>query len=47
VLIDKLTVNMCGNNTIETVRRIQRRDRQGEIMQLNGDINYMIYKVNF
>ena len=47
VLIDKLTVNMFGNNTLETVRRIQRRDRQGEIMQLNGDINYMIYKVNF
>ena len=47
VLIDKLTVNMLGNNTIETVRRIQRRDRQGAIMQLNGDINYMIYKVNF
>jgi len=47
ILIDKLTVNMAGNNTIETVRRIQRRDRQGEIMQLNGDINYMIYKVNF
>ena len=47
VLIDRLTINMFGNNGIETVRRIQRRDRQGEIMQLNGDINYMIYKVNF
>jgi hypothetical protein len=47
VLVDRLTVNMAANNTLETVRRIQRRDRQGEIMQLTGEINYMIYKVNF